>query len=130
MHNEETPSSNSARNEIAWVQNRVGVSLDIALGYKEESRNWIDVWTAHMDKYVLPTVQYTEEQQNTISKKWGDIDDLCQEKILKYVIGSEDINATWDSFVDSIKQMGIEDVLAAKQEAYDASCFAKVESLK
>lgn len=129
MHNEETPSSNSARNEIAWVQNRVGVSLDIALGYKEESRNWIDVWTAHMDKYVLPTVQYTEEQQNTISKKWGDIDDLCQEKILKYVIGSEDISATWDSFVDSIKQMGIEDVLAAKQEAYDAY-LAKVESLK
>lgn len=129
MHNEETPSSNSARNEIAWVQNRVGVSLDIALGYKEESRNWIDVWTAHMDKYVLPTVQYTEEQQNTISKKWGDIDDLCQEKILKYVIGSEDINATWDSFVDSVKQMGIEDVLAAKQEAYDAY-LAKVESLK
>ncbi len=129
MHNEETPSSNSARNEIAWVQNRAGVSLDIDLGYKEESKEWINVWTAHMDEYVLPTVPYTEAQQNVISQKWGDIDDLCQEKILKYVIGSEDIDSTWDSFVSSIKEMGIEDVLTAKQEAYDAY-LAKVESLK
>lgn len=129
MHNEETPSSNSARNEIAWVQNRAGVSLDIDLAYEEASKEWINIWTAHMDEYVLPTVPYTEAQQDVISKKWGDIDDLCQEKILKYVIGSEDIDSTWDSFVSSIKEMGIEDVLAAKQEAYDAY-LAKVESLK
>lgn len=129
MKNKETPSSSSARNEIAWVQNRVGVSLDIALGYSEASRNWIEIWTAHMDEYVLPTISYTEAQQDVISKKWGNIDDLCQEKILKYVIGSEDISSTWDSFVETIKQMGIEDVLAAKQEAYDAY-LAKVESLK
>lgn len=48
--------------------------------------------------------------------------------ILKFVIGSEDI-AGWDSFVESVKKMGIEDILAAKQEAYDAY-LAKVESLK
>ena len=129
MKNEETPSSNSARNEIAWVQNRAGVSLDIALGYPEESQKWVEIWTAHMDNYVLPTVPYTVEQQQAISSSWGDIDDLCQEKILKYVIGSEDISSSWDSFVNSIRQMGIEDVLAAKQEAYDAY-LARVESLK
>ncbi len=81
-----------------------------------------------MDEYVLPTVQYTKEQQAAISAKWGDIDSYCQEIILKYVIGSADISE-WDSFVEAIKGMGIEQVITAKQEAYD-SYLQKVESLK
>ena len=52
----------------------------------------------------------------------------CQEIILKYVIGSADISE-WDSFVEAIKGMGIEQVITAKQEAYD-SYLQKVESLK
>ncbi|MGN0166578.1 MAG: hypothetical protein ACI4AB_00925 [Acetatifactor sp.] len=128
MHNEETPSSYTARDEIAWVQNRAGISLDIAAAYSEAGKNCVETWTAHMDEYQLPTLSYTAEQQEIISDSWGDVNDYCQEKILKYVIGSENME-TWDSFVDSIKQMGAEKVLAAKQEAYD-SYLKKVESFK
>lgn len=128
MNNEETPSATNARDEISWNQNRAGISLDIALAYIEEAKQWIDIWDAHMEDYILPTIPYTAEEQERISGKWGDIDSYCQEMILKFVIGSEDL-ANWDSFVESVKKMGIEDILAAKQEAYDAY-LAKVESLK
>lgn len=128
MNNDETPSATNARDEISWNQNRAGISLDIALAYIDEAKEWISTWDAHMDEYNLPTIPYTAEEQEIISGKWGDIDSYCQEMILKFVIGSEDI-AGWDSFVESVKKMGIEDILAAKQEAYDAY-LAKVESLK
>ncbi|MCI9540622.1 MAG: hypothetical protein HFG39_06085 [Lachnospiraceae bacterium] len=126
--NEETPNVDGARNEISWNKNRAGLTLDIALAYTDAQKEWITTWKAHMDEYVLPTVQYTKEQQAAISAKWGDIDSYCQEIILKYVIGSADISE-WDSFVEAIKGMGIEQVITAKQEAYD-SYLQKVESLK
>lgn len=128
MKNEETPVANSARDEISQNQNRAGVSLDISLAYTDNGKKWIDTWTAHMDEYVLPTVPYTQEQQEVIGSKWGNVDDYCQEMILKYIIGSADI-AEWDSLVDTIKGMGVEDVLAAKQEAYD-NYLKRVEELK
>ncbi len=119
MNNPDTPNSGNAREEIAWVQNRAGISLDIPAAYTNHAKEWIDVWTANMDQYVLPMIPYTAEQQESISDKWGDIDNMCQEQILRYVIGSEDMS-TWDSFVESIKKLGAEEVLAVKQEAYDA----------
>lgn len=128
MHNEETPVADTARNEISQNQNRAGVSLDISLAYTDNAKSWIDTWTAHMDQYVLPTVPYTAEEQDIIGKKWGDVDDFCQEKLLNYVIGNEDISS-WDSMVSEIKTMGIDEILAAKQEAYD-NYLKKVEELK
>lgn len=128
LHNEETPVANSARDEIAQNRNRAGVSLDISLAYTDQQKEWIDVWTAHMDEYVLPTVPYTAEQQDTIGKSWGNVDDYCQEMILKYIVGSSDISE-WDSMVNTIKGMEIDQVLAAKQEAYD-EYLQRVEELK
>lgn len=128
LHNEETPNANSARDEIAQNRNRAGVSLDISLAYTDQQKEWIDVWTAHMDEYVLPTVPYTAEQQDAIGKNWGNVDDYCQEMILKYIVGSSDISE-WDSLVNTIKGMEIDEVLAAKQEAYD-DYLQRVEELK
>ncbi len=128
LHNEETPVANSARDEIAQNQNRAGISLDISLAYTDRAKEWIDVWTAHMDEYVLPTVPYTAEEQDIIAKRWGNIDDYCQEIILKYIVGSSDISE-WDSFVETINGMEINEVLAAKQEAYD-NYLQRVEELK
>ncbi|MDE6926087.1 MAG: extracellular solute-binding protein [Acetatifactor sp.] len=128
LHNEETPVANSARDEIAQNRNRAGVSLDISLAYTDEQKEWIDVWTAHMDEYVLPTVPYTAEQQDIIGKNWGNVDDYCQEMILKYIVGSSDISE-WDTLVKTIQGMEIDKVLAAKQEAYD-NYLQRVEELK
>lgn len=128
MHNEETPIANTARDEIAKNRNRAGIATDISLAYTDSQKEWIDIWTAHMDKYLLPTVPYTAEEQEIIGKNWGNVDDYCQEMILKYIVGSADISE-WDSLVDTIKGMEIDKVLAAKQEAYD-NYLKKVEELK
>ncbi|MCD7819778.1 MAG: extracellular solute-binding protein [Lachnospiraceae bacterium] len=117
--NEETPDDYTARGYVAWFTNRAGITRDFVLGYTEEVITWIDTWTAHMDEYVLPTINYTEEQNEVINAKWTDVDDYCQEYILKFVLGTEDMS-NWDSFVQTIKSMGAEEVLAAKQEAYDS----------
>lgn len=66
--------------------------------------------------------------EDAIGKNWGNVDDYCQEMILKYIVGSSDISE-WDSLVNTIKGMEIDKVLAAKQEAYD-DYLQRVEELK
>lgn len=70
-----------------------------------------------MVKYSYPTVTYTEEEVKTISK-WNDIDTTCREKILGFILGTEDL-ADWDAFIEEINNMGLADVLAVRQAAYD-----------
>ncbi len=74
------------------------------------------------------TAAAAAEQQDAIGKNWGNVDDYCQEMILKYIVGSSDISE-WDSLVNTIKGMEIDKVLAAKQEAYD-DYLQRVEELK
>lgn len=74
------------------------------------------------------TAAAAAEQQDAIGKNWGNVDDYCQEMILKYIVGSSDISE-WDSLVNTIKGMEIGKVLAAKQEAYD-DYLQRVEELK
>ena len=38
---------------------------------------------------------------------------------LKFIVGSADIDAQWDSFVSYLKQLGVEEVTQVKQDAYD-----------
>ena len=71
-----------------------------------------------MEDYAYPTVNYTTEEQETISANWSNIDDYCREMIIKFVIGSEPIE-NWDSFVSQLDAYHIDEVLAAKQAAYD-----------
>ena len=71
-----------------------------------------------MGEHAYPTLILSEDEQSVVTEYWNDIDTYCREMITKFMIGTEDIS-NWDSFIDTIKSMGIEEVLAAKQSAYE-----------
>lgn len=116
-NNPETPDAQAARYFVAQFANFSLHALDTRSHMGKEVLDIQTAFEANMVKYSYPTVTYTEEEVKTISK-WNDIDTTCREKILGFILGTEDL-ADWDAFIEEINNMGLADVLAIRQAAYD-----------
>lgn len=117
MNNPDTNAS-GARNKVGMYYNWPNVTEDSSKQLDDGIKAIQKSWLAGMDNYAYPTVTYTEEETKTISELYSTIDDYSREMILKFVIGTESLDH-YDKFLDTIKNYGIDEVLAAKQEAYD-----------
>lgn len=65
-----------------------------------------------------PYLYFSDEENSKLVKKMTDISTYVEEMISKFIIGAEPIE-NYDSFVDGLKSRGIDDVLKAKQSAYE-----------
>ncbi len=68
------------------------------------------------EQLVLPPA--TEEESNRISGISGNISSYIWEMTGKFTVG-EISRAAWDEYVDNIRKMGLDDLLAVKQAQYD-----------
>ena len=115
-NNEETPDAQAARYFVAQFANFSLHALDTRSHMGAEVLEIQKSFETNMNKYSYPTVTYTEDEVKTISK-WNDIDTTCRERILGFILGNEDL-ANWDSFIEEINGMGLQDVLKVRQDAY------------
>lgn len=65
-----------------------------------------------------PYMYFSEDENTELVKKMSDITTYVDELIAKFIIGVEPIES-YDSFTEGLKSRGIEDVLKAKQSAYE-----------
>ncbi len=110
---------------------------DAVLGYVTKNANWpqfiskdyvrarepyetdiLNTWSTEMEQSLMPAVTFTEEEADYINKTFSNIDTYAREKITKYILGTEDL-ADYDSFIETLKQYGIEKVIEYRQAAYD-----------
>ena len=61
----------------------------------------------------------TEEESESISGLSGDLATYIWEMTGKFTVGTADIEAEWDSYVEYVKTLGVEKILAVKQAQYD-----------
>lgn len=79
----------------------------------------LDDWgKTNMSAHYYPTVTHTTEEADVIANVYGDIETFVQEGIMKFILGSNNM-ADWDAFAEQIKNQGIDQVIEAKQAAYD-----------
>ena len=116
-NNAETPDAQAARYFVSNYQNWSIRVIDAMSHLQPETLEIQKTFFAHMEDYAYPTVTYTDEEVDTIAE-WNDIDTTCRERILNFILGNED-QSNWDSFISEIEGMGIQDVLAVRQAAYD-----------
>lgn len=79
------------------------------------------VYRNEMEQYIRPTMpalSYTEEERDIINSTYTEIQTYKDEMIDKFVMGKESLD-NFDSFVAKLESIGINDVLAAEQAAYD-----------
>ncbi len=66
----------------------------------------------------MPNVSRTDEENSVFVTTMADLDTYVQSNSIKMVIGTESID-NWDNFINTIKNMGIEEVIKVQQQATD-----------
>jgi len=95
----DTPSNNQSR--------QLGLAKEI-IPYEEKEPFPVDFLT------------FTEDQQYVIDNKWTEINTYVMQMRVEFITGVSDIETGWDTYVETLKRMGIEEVVAVYQEAYEA----------
>lgn len=85
---------------------------------KEKQEETRKVWEKAGTAMVLPRISQTKEEQEIISQKNTEIGTYVKEMTFKFIMGVEPISK-FDSYVEQVKKMGIDDVVKAKQGALD-----------
>lgn len=89
--------------------------------YSEDQSNAVAVWNEATDGlYNIPRqgVNMTTKEQEEYNSTYIDIDTYMDETISKFVVGDLSLDQ-FDSFVQKLKDMGIEDCIAIEQTAYN-----------
>ena len=89
--------------------------------YSEDQSNAVAVWNEATDGlYNIPRqgVNMTTKEQEEYNSIYSDIDTYMDETISKFVVGDLSLDQ-FDSFVQKLKDMGIEDCIAIEQTAYN-----------
>lgn len=73
---------------------------------------------------VLPSLYFTEDAAEEIALLQTTVNDYQQECMVAFITGTMSIEDDWDSYVETIKSIALDDYLALYQEAYDASAFS------
>jgi len=112
-----------ARTEL-WAPYRQ-LSTDFGTSYYMEDRavqrleDTADIWFDKVSNYeYYPSVVYSLEEMETINEYISDINDYISEKSANWLIHGQ-VAEEWDAYISQLESMGINEVVAAWQSAYD-----------
>lgn len=72
------------------------------------------------DMYPDMFMKYTSEDENNMALMQANIDNVINNQWALWMVGDQDIDSTWDAYVESVNSAGLQDVLAIRQAAFDA----------
>ncbi|WP_055669210.1 extracellular solute-binding protein [Desnuesiella massiliensis] len=78
----------------------------------------MDKWTKADTDYVVPPINLTAEENEKYSAIMSDVNTYRDEMILKFITGKEPLSK-FDSYVEQLKKMGIEDAIKIYQAALE-----------
>lgn len=70
---------------------------------------------------ALPIFNFTAEESQELSTMATDIRKFVSEKKAKWTTGQADIDAEWDSYVETLNKMGLERYMEIYRTAYERS---------
>lgn len=84
-----------------------------------EIYKWVQAELIPHARIPFPLVYYTEGEQESVRKLQPDIDAYFEQMEAKFITGAESIDDTWEEYVKTLEELGINDLVAANQTAYD-----------
>lgn len=86
----------------------------------EDELEMMEVWnTTAGGALVVPPIRLSSAENTTYSAVMTDVQTYFDEMTSKFIMGLTSIESGWDSYVETIQGMGIDDAIAAYQSAYD-----------
>ena len=86
----------------------------------KEAKEGFDLYMSN--NYCKPQVEFAEftEEEHAILEKYAtDISTYADEQRQKWVMGAEDVDATWDKYVETLESMHLDEVVKVYQAAYN-----------
>ncbi|BCN29280.1 type 2 periplasmic-binding domain-containing protein [Anaeromicropila herbilytica] len=112
-----------AKTEL-WAPNRQ-LSTDFGKYYYMEDRakkrldDTANIWFKNVKNFeYYPSVVYSLEETETINNNISDIKDYVSETSANWIIKGG-VEEGWDTYINQLNSMGVNDVVAAWQSAYD-----------
>ena len=80
-----------------------------------------DVWANGSSEnwWCLPVLSSTAEETEELSDLNSIISTYCGEMYFKFITGETDLESGWDEYIETLKGMGVEDLIAIKQAQLD-----------
>ena len=80
-----------------------------------------DIWRngSNEDWWCLPVLSATAEETEEFTDLNSAISTYCGEMYFKFITGEVDLEKGWDEYIDTLKGMGVEDMIAIKQAQLD-----------
>jgi putative aldouronate transport system substrate-binding protein len=79
----------------------------------------LTLWNKSDIRRVLPAVTFTAEESQELSNVLSEVNTFVKEYTLSFLLGRRDINKEFDSYINTLKSMGIERAIAINQAAVD-----------
>ncbi len=91
--------------------------------YAETGSKAIEIWTmesASSDHYYPDAASLNTEETDKITSAVADLCTYTSTQVLKWMIGQETLDdAAWEAYLSELDAMGIDDIVAVYQNAYD-----------
>ena len=104
-------------------QAEIGAVRDFDAEYQamgKEAKLGFDLYMNN--EYCKPAVEFAEftEEENAVKEKYAtDISTYAEEQRQKWIMGTEDVDSTWDNYVATIESMHVDELIKIYQAAYD-----------
>lgn len=89
-----------------------------------EKRKLDELYKPYFPKTIYPLVFFTQEENERIATLNTDIKNYADQMYAKWMLKGG-IDEEWDAYVAKLKQMGVDDLVKIKQDAYDRYKKAK-----
>ena len=90
--------------------------------FSDSAREAMEIWALEggADHAYPAGAALTVDEQDSVTNQIIDICAAASEQLLRFVTGSVELNdETWDEYVDRLESLGLNEVLAVYQNAYD-----------
>lgn len=91
--------------------------LEVIL-YEETKKNYAPYYPS--EDVPLPPLTMTEDQSATLLTYRTTINNYREEKTAYFILQDVDIDEEWDAYISELNAMGVHEMIAVYQEAYDA----------
>ncbi len=87
----------------------------------QQQKDALAMWNDESDsqKTLIPPITLTEEESKRFTVLNGQVDTYISEQRTKFITGEADIEAEWDTYVQTLKDLGIEEMITLYQTALD-----------
>lgn len=115
-------TSTFADNGPMYIRRASEIEMAQDMTYALEERKTYDDVIAKAsvsDTYPQMFMKYTEGDRNTMALTQANINNIIDNQWSLWMTGEQDIDSTWDAYVESVNNAGLPQILEIRQAAFD-----------